>query len=78
MPTTKTELPKDNGMAKMMMETINNMLIEMYASFAQAELEKKGEETKKKVLHLKKPEVNGKIMEDQEHWILMNLVNIIN
>ena len=28
-------------MAKMIMETINNMLIEMYASFAQVELEKK-------------------------------------
>jgi DNA invertase Pin-like site-specific DNA recombinase len=40
-PTTLVELPNDNNMAKMMMETINNMLIEMYASFAQAELEKK-------------------------------------
>lgn len=40
-PTTLTELPKDNNMATMIMETINNMLIEMYASFAQAELEKK-------------------------------------
>ena len=28
-------------MAKMMMETINNMLIEMYASFAHAEMEKR-------------------------------------
>lgn len=40
-PTTLTELPKDNSIASMIMETINNMLIEMYASFAQAELEKK-------------------------------------
>lgn len=40
-PTTLTELPKDNSIATMIMETINNMLIEMYASFAQAELEKK-------------------------------------
>ncbi|MBY6797091.1 recombinase family protein [Clostridium botulinum] len=40
-PTTLTELPKDNSIAIMIMETINNMLIEMYASFAQAELEKK-------------------------------------
>lgn len=42
-PTTLTDYNsfKDNNMAKMMMETINNMLVEMYASFAQAELEKK-------------------------------------
>lgn len=40
-PTTLTELPKDSSIACMIMETINNMLIEMYASFAQAELEKK-------------------------------------
>ncbi|NSB17448.1 recombinase family protein [Clostridium beijerinckii] len=40
-PTTHTELPNDNNIASMIMETINNMLIEMYASFAQAELEKK-------------------------------------
>ncbi len=40
-PTTLTEIPKDNNIASMIMETINNMLIEMYASFAQAELDKK-------------------------------------
>lgn len=40
-PTTLTELPNDSSIASMIMETINNMLIEMYASFAQAELEKK-------------------------------------
>lgn len=42
-PTTLTDYShlKDNNTALMMMETINNMLIEMYASFAQAELEKK-------------------------------------
>lgn len=40
-PTTLVELPKDSSIASMIMETINNMLIEMYASFAQAELEKK-------------------------------------
>lgn len=40
-PTTLVELPKDTSIATMIMETINNMLIEMYASFAQAELEKK-------------------------------------
>ena len=31
----------ENNMAKMMMDTINNMLIEMYASFAHAEMEKR-------------------------------------
>ena len=40
-PTTLTDLPVDNSISTMIMETINNMLIEMYASFAQAELEKK-------------------------------------
>lgn len=40
-PTTLIELPKDSSIAIMIMETINNMLIEMYASFAQAELDKK-------------------------------------
>lgn len=40
-PTTLVELPEDNNISTMIMETINNMLIEMYASFAQAELDKK-------------------------------------
>ena len=40
-PTTTVELPSDNNMSKMMMETINNMLIEMYASFAHAEMDKR-------------------------------------
>lgn len=31
----------DNSMARMIMETINNMLIELYATMAQAEIEKK-------------------------------------
>lgn len=42
LPTTLIDLNKmENKMAAMMMETINNMLIEMYASFAQAENEKR-------------------------------------
>ena len=45
-PTTLTELPKDNLMATMMMETINNMLIEMYASFAHADMEKRAKRQK--------------------------------
>lgn len=41
-PTTCQNLTAlDNSMAKMMMETINNMLIEMYVSFAHAEMEKR-------------------------------------
>ena len=53
-PTTTQDLSKlDNSMAKMIMDTINNMLIELYATMAQAEIEKKekrqseGIETKK-------------------------------
>ena len=41
-PTTTQDLSSlDNSMAKMIMETINNMLIEMYATMAQAETEKR-------------------------------------
>ena len=41
-PTTLVDYsPLDNSMAKMVMETINNMLIEMYTVFAQVEIEKK-------------------------------------
>lgn len=41
-PTTCQNLSNlDNTMATMMMETINNMLIEMYVSFAHAEMEKR-------------------------------------
>lgn len=41
-PTTTQDLSKlDNTMAQMIMETINNMLIEIYATMAQAEIEKK-------------------------------------
>jgi DNA invertase Pin-like site-specific DNA recombinase len=42
LPTTLLPiLEMENSMAKMMLETINNMMIELYASMAQAELEKK-------------------------------------
>lgn len=41
-PTTLIDLSiMDNSMANMMLETINNMLIEMYASLAEAEITKK-------------------------------------
>ena len=42
LPTTLIDLSAmENSMARMMLETINNMMIELYASMAQAELEKK-------------------------------------
>lgn len=42
LPTTLMDISKlDNAMARMLMETINNMLIELYAAIAQAEIEKK-------------------------------------
>ena len=37
----------DNAMARMVMETINNMLIELYATMAQAEIEKKEKRQKR-------------------------------
>lgn len=42
LPTTLLPIEDlENSMAKMMLETINNMMIELYASMAQAELEKR-------------------------------------
>ena len=42
LPTTLMDFSKlDNAMAQMLMETINNMLVELYAAMAQAEIEKK-------------------------------------
>ena len=42
LPTTLVDLSSmENSLARMMMETINNMMIELYASMAQSELEKK-------------------------------------
>lgn len=41
-PTTLQDLSKmDNGMAKMILETVNHMLIELYAAMAQAEKKEK-------------------------------------
>lgn len=41
-PTTLVDYSKmDNNMASMIMETINNMLVEMYATFAHAEMQKR-------------------------------------
>lgn len=41
-PTTLQDISKmDNSMASMILETVNHMLIELYAAMAQAEIEKK-------------------------------------
>ena len=46
LPTTLMDLSvMDNAMARMMLETINNMMLELYASMAQAEAGEKGEAT---------------------------------
>lgn len=53
-PTTLQDLSKlNNTMAAMIMETINNMLIELYATMAQAEMEKK-EKRQKEGIQAKK------------------------
>ena len=40
LPTTLMDISKlDNSMAQMLMETVNNVLIELYAAMAQAEIE---------------------------------------
>lgn len=54
LPTTLMDLSAmDNTMASMIMETINNMLIELYATMAQAEIEKK-EKRQKEGIQAKK------------------------
>lgn len=54
LPTTLVDYSKlGNEMASMMMETINNMLIEMYASFAHAEMTKRAERQKQGIEAMK-------------------------
>ena len=54
LPTTLMDISKlDNNMAQMLMETVNNMLIELYAVMAQAEIEKK-EKRQKEGIEAKK------------------------
>ncbi len=54
LPTTLMDLTAmDNAMAQMIIETINNMLIELYATMAQAEIEKK-EKRQKEGIQAKK------------------------
>lgn len=59
LPTTLFDLSQmENNLAKMMIETINNMMIELYASMAQAEMEKRRSD-KRKVWRQKGFGVNG-------------------
>lgn len=54
LPTTLMDLSNmDNEMAKMMLETINNMMLELYASIAQSEIQKK-EKRQKEGIQAKK------------------------
>lgn len=54
LPTTLINLDKfDNVMSKMMLETINNMLIEMYASLAHAEMLKREKRQKEGIKAMK-------------------------
>ena len=54
LPTTLMDMSKlDNVMSRLMMETINNMMLELYASMALAELEKK-EKRQKEGIAMKK------------------------
>ena len=53
-PTTLQDISKmDNTMAQMILETVNHMLIELYAAMAQAEVEKK-EKRQKEGIEAKK------------------------
>ena len=55
LPTTLIDLSQmDNALARLMIETINNVLIEIYASLAQAEMEKK-EKRQREGMEAKKP-----------------------
>ena len=53
-PTTLQDLSKlDNAMAKMILETVNHMLIELYAAMAQAEIEKKEKRQREGIAQMK-------------------------
>ena len=55
LPTTLMDLSAmDNAMARMIMENINNMLVELYATMAQAEIEKKEKRQKEGIQAKKK------------------------
>lgn len=53
-PTTLMNLSQmDNHLSKMLLETVNNMLIEMYATFAQAEMEKREKRQREGIKEMK-------------------------
>lgn len=54
LPTTLMDMTRlDNALSKLMMETINNMMLELYASMAEAEMEKK-EKRQREGIEMKK------------------------
>lgn len=60
LPTTLMDISKlDNSMAQMLMETVNNMLIELYAAMAQAEIEKKEKRQREGIEAMKKSSSSG-------------------
>ncbi|MDO4345142.1 MAG: recombinase family protein [Eubacteriales bacterium] len=55
LPTTLIDITAmDNKMAAMMMETINNLMLELYASMAQAEIEKKEKRQREGIEQMKR------------------------
>lgn len=74
LPTTLMDMSKmDNTMACLMMETINNMMLELYDSMAQAEIEKK-EKRQREGIKKRSSEGNGMIMEDLQQSGEMSLM----
>lgn len=53
LPTTLIEFKFDNELNKLLFETIQNMLIELYATLAQTELEKKEKRTREGIAAMK-------------------------
>ena len=72
-PTTLQDLSKlDNSIASMIMDTINNMLIELYATMAQAEKEKK-EKRQQEGIQAKKARGEWKSIADLKFLTLIYL-----
>lgn len=54
LPTTLVDLNQyDNSLAQLMLETINNMMLELYASMAQAEMEKRQKRQAEGIVQMK-------------------------
>lgn len=76
-PTTLMDFTSFNDqLAAMLMETINNMMVEMYAAYAQAEMEKR-QKRQREGIETMKLRGSGKSMGGQEFFLLKNLRNNI-